>query len=64
MQSGRHAARAFLGVAMTVDDVLDRGRDAYGRRSWGGLFSLLTAADRDAPLGNDVLERLAEGGMR
>lgn len=40
MQSGRHAARAFLGVAMAVDDVLDRGRDAYGRRSWGDSFSL------------------------
>jgi DNA-binding CsgD family transcriptional regulator len=38
---------------------LDRGRDFFGRRAWGEAFAELSAADREAPLELDDLERLA-----
>ncbi len=36
-----------------------RARDAYERRAWGESYRLFEAADRDAPLDPDDLERLA-----
>ncbi|HEY1273993.1 MAG TPA: hypothetical protein VGF25_03755, partial [Thermoleophilaceae bacterium] len=40
-------------------DALDRGREAYRKRAWADAHRLLDDADRDAPLGADDLERLA-----
>jgi ATP/maltotriose-dependent transcriptional regulator MalT len=36
-----------------------RGRDAFGRRAWADAFAELSAADREAPLEPEDLERLA-----
>ena len=36
-----------------------RGREAFRRRAWGDAFAELSAADREAPLEPDDLERLA-----
>ena len=44
---------------MTVADALARGREASGRRAWGEAYAHLSAADREAPLDLDDLERLA-----
>ena len=44
---------------MPVAHALDRGRDFFGRRAWGEAFAELSAADREAPLELDDLERLA-----
>ena len=38
---------------------LDRGRAAYDRQAWADARDLLSAADREAPLGLEDLERLA-----
>ena len=38
---------------------LDRGRDAYQRRAWGEAYAELTAADREATLEAEDLERLS-----
>ena len=40
-------------------DALDRGRECFGRREWGDAYARLCAADSDAPLEIDDLERLA-----
>jgi len=40
-------------------DLLDRGRDSFGRRAWSDAYSQLAAADHDAPLEAEDLERLA-----
>jgi DNA-binding CsgD family transcriptional regulator/tetratricopeptide (TPR) repeat protein len=40
-------------------EMIDRGREAFGRQSWGDAFEQLSAADREAPLEPDDLERLA-----
>lgn len=40
-------------------DVRERGRVAFTRRAWGEAYAELFAADRDAPLGIEDLERLA-----
>ena len=45
---------------MRVARALDRGRDFFGRRAWGEAFAELSAADREAALELDDLERLAE----
>ena len=42
-----------------VSGTLASGRDAFGRRRWGEAIAALQAADADAPLGVDDLERLA-----
>jgi DNA-binding CsgD family transcriptional regulator len=42
-----------------VAHALDRGRDFFGRRAWGEAFAELSAADREAALELDDLERLA-----
>lgn len=44
---------------MAVADILDRGRASYARQSWGSAKALLSAADREAPLAPEDLERLA-----
>jgi DNA-binding CsgD family transcriptional regulator len=40
-------------------NALDRGREAFGRRAWGDAYRQLLAADQDAPLAPEDLERLA-----
>jgi DNA-binding CsgD family transcriptional regulator len=40
-------------------DPLDRGRQAFGRRAWADALAELSAADREAPLAPDDLERFA-----
>jgi hypothetical protein len=40
-------------------DILDRGRESYGRHAWADAFATLSAADRAAPLGPDDLVCLA-----
>ena len=44
---------------MGMPDTLDRGREAFRRREWGDAYTRLSAADGEAPLGVDDLERLA-----
>jgi ATP/maltotriose-dependent transcriptional regulator MalT len=44
---------------MTTADTLDQGREAFGRRAWADAFDKLSAADRQAPLVPEDLERLA-----
>jgi ATP/maltotriose-dependent transcriptional regulator MalT len=44
---------------MTTADTLDRGRESFGRRAWADAFVQLSAADREAPLAPEDLERLA-----
>ncbi len=44
---------------MTELATLRRGRKAFERREWGESYRLLHAADRDAPLDAEDLERLA-----
>jgi DNA-binding CsgD family transcriptional regulator/tetratricopeptide (TPR) repeat protein len=43
----------------TVVDALDQGRKAFQEHSWGQAYACLSAADQEAPLGSDDLERLA-----
>ncbi len=38
---------------------VDRGRESFGRQAWGDAWSQLSAADHDAPLELEDLERLA-----
>jgi DNA-binding CsgD family transcriptional regulator len=40
-------------------NALDRGRAAFGRRAWGDAYAQLSAADHQAPLAPEDLERLA-----
>jgi hypothetical protein len=44
---------------MTTADTLDRGRECFERRAWADAFVQLSAADREASLGPEDLERLA-----
>ncbi|MGH2703919.1 MAG: LuxR C-terminal-related transcriptional regulator [Actinomycetota bacterium] len=44
---------------MSGDDVLDRGRQAFARQSWGEAHALLAAADAGAPLAAEDLESLS-----
>jgi len=39
-----------------TDDPIERGRAAFARRAWSEAFDLLSAADRETPLGLDDLE--------
>ena len=43
----------------TSADVLQLGREAYDRAAWGDAYTQLCAADQEAPLEVDDLERLA-----
>lgn len=47
------------GDGVGADDLLDRARRAFAGRSWGEAHRLLTAAEREGPLGAADLERLA-----
>ena len=40
-------------------DALDRGRGSFGRHAWADAYSGLSAADHEAPLSPEDLERLA-----
>jgi DNA-binding CsgD family transcriptional regulator len=42
-----------------VTDALDRGRESFARQAWAEAYALLVAADREAPIQPDDLERLA-----
>jgi DNA-binding CsgD family transcriptional regulator len=44
---------------MTSDDVLGRARASFEGRAWRDAYTLLSAADRESPLGPEDLERLA-----
>ncbi|MGH7414678.1 MAG: DNA-binding response regulator, partial [Candidatus Rokuibacteriota bacterium] len=44
---------------MTPADSLDRGRASFARQAWGDAYAQLTAADREAALDPEDLERLA-----
>ena len=44
---------------MTASDAMEQGRAAFTRRAWGETYDQLSAADREAPLGFEDLERLA-----
>ena len=44
---------------MTDAQALERGRELYARKAWSESYRLLQAADRDAPLEPEDLERLA-----
>jgi ATP/maltotriose-dependent transcriptional regulator MalT len=44
---------------MTTGDTLVRGRESFGRWAWADAFDQLSAADREAPLAPEDLERLA-----
>jgi DNA-binding CsgD family transcriptional regulator len=44
---------------MTTADALDRGRGAFGRGAWADAYCELSAADHEAPLSPEDLERLA-----
>jgi len=44
---------------MSRADSLERGREAFARRAWGESYAQLSAADREAPLEPQDLERLA-----
>jgi hypothetical protein len=44
---------------MTAADILDQGRESFGRQAWADAFAQLSAADREAPLAPEDLERLA-----
>lgn len=44
---------------MTMVEVLDRGRESFGRQEWGNAFAHLSAVDRQGALEVEDLERLA-----
>src|SRR5438093_6236177 len=55
-RDGRLASR---GETSTVSRELERGRAAYGEQAWRDAFEALSNADREAPLTDTDLERLA-----
>ena len=44
---------------MTAADTLERGREALRRQAWADAYALMSAAQRNAPLEPEDLERLA-----
>jgi hypothetical protein len=44
---------------MTTADALDRGRACFDRHDWADAYSGMSAADHEAPLSPEDLERLA-----
>jgi DNA-binding NarL/FixJ family response regulator len=44
-------------LAMTRASALERGRQAFERQAWGAAYELLLAADAEAPLAAEDLER-------
>src|SRR5687767_251455 len=53
------ATTAVVRDSMTTTDMLERGRESFGRRAWRDAYAQLSAADREAALGHEDLERLA-----
>jgi tetratricopeptide (TPR) repeat protein len=51
--------QVVLRETVRVADALDRGRELFGRSTWGDAFAELSAADREAGLELEDLERLA-----
>jgi DNA-binding CsgD family transcriptional regulator/tetratricopeptide (TPR) repeat protein len=49
----------FVPRPRVTADELERGREAYGERTWVDAYEALSRADRDSPLGPDDLELLA-----
>ena len=47
---------------MTNAQALERGREAFQRKAWAESYRLLQAADREAALEPEDLERLATAG--
>ena len=54
--AGRDSRQSEL---VTMADALHRGRTSFGRQAWGDAYAQLSAADREAALEPDDLERLA-----
>lgn len=48
---------------MTADGSLGRGRDAHALQNFDEAYALLSAADAEAPLGIDDLDRLADAAF-
>jgi hypothetical protein len=46
-------------AAVSVADALERGRESFRGQAWGDAYTRLSAADREAPLAPEDLERLA-----
>src|SRR5438034_4962448 len=46
-------------AAAAAANALERARGSFARQAWADAFAQLSAADREAPLGPDDLERLA-----
>ncbi|MGH3333138.1 MAG: LuxR C-terminal-related transcriptional regulator [Nocardioidaceae bacterium] len=44
---------------MSGNDLVEQGRAAYEQQAWGTAYARFTEADRESPLGNEDLERLA-----
>src|SRR5215207_2087273 len=55
----QRCAQGVVSESMTTTDELDLGRASFGRRAWGEAYAQLSAADHDAPLAPEDLERLA-----
>src|SRR5215207_2181543 len=55
----QRCAQGVVSESMTTTDELDLGRASFGRRAWGDAYAQLSAADHDAPLAPEDLERLA-----
>jgi len=53
------SGRVVLSETGPVADAVDRGRESFGRHAWADAFAELSAADREAPLELEDLERLA-----
>src|SRR5687768_2608193 len=49
----------MVGITVTAIDALDQGRESFGRQAWADACAHLSAADQEAPLGLQDLERLA-----
>jgi DNA-binding CsgD family transcriptional regulator len=56
---GAGARRGVGADPATTADALGRGRQSFGRRAWADALAALSAADQEAPLAPDDLERLA-----
>jgi hypothetical protein len=56
----RHAATANIRHALlTRSDLLERSQGSLGRQGWAEVYARLSAADREAGLGPEDVERLA-----
>ena len=56
---GPCARRVVGGKGVTTAEALARGRECFARRAWADAFAELSAADREARLEPEDLERLA-----